>query len=104
MFQLAPDISAARNAAADIIALLDTPSTIEQPARGTKEKTSHSHARIEGRIEARDIHFAYPLRPTLPVLKDLNFTVEPGQYIAFVGASGSGKSTMYVISTSIDES
>lgn len=47
----------------------------------------------EGNIEFRDVHFRYPTRPEQPVLRGLNLTVAPGQYIALVGASGCGKST-----------
>lgn len=50
-------------------------------------------ASIEGTIEFRDVHFRYPTRPEQPVLRGLNLTVKPGQYIALVGASGCGKST-----------
>ncbi len=100
MFQFAPDISAARTAASDIMTLLDLPTTIERHTGDpSDEKVPRSTKRIEGRIEARDIHFAYPTRPSFPVLKGVNFVVEPGQYIAFVGASGSGKSTMYANSS-----
>lgn len=93
MFQFAPDMSSARSAASDIITLLDAPSTIESDA-GTPSNAPDSDYHIKGRIEAKDIHFAYPLRPDIPVLKGISFVVEPGQYVAFVGASGSGKSTM----------
>lgn len=47
----------------------------------------------EGTIEFRDVHFRYPTRPEQPVLRGLNLSVKPGQYIALVGASGCGKST-----------
>ncbi|MGI9342780.1 MAG: ABCB family ABC transporter ATP-binding protein/permease [Gammaproteobacteria bacterium] len=46
----------------------------------------------EGRIEFDRVDFAY--RPDRPILKDLSFTVEPGQKVAIVGASGAGKSTI----------
>ncbi|KHN73722.1 ATP-binding cassette sub-family B member 9 [Toxocara canis] len=49
--------------------------------------------RMNGRIEFRNVYFRYPTRPHLPVLKDLSFTVEPGQTVALVGPSGSGKSS-----------
>lgn len=39
------------------------------------------------------MHFRYPTRPNQPVLRGLNLQVKPGQYVAFVGASGCGKST-----------
>ena len=48
---------------------------------------------VNGRIEFRDVHFRYPTRPEQPVLRGLNLSVSPGQYIALVGASGCGKST-----------
>lgn len=48
---------------------------------------------IEGHVEFRDVHFRYPTRPNQLVLRGLNLHVKPGQYVAFVGASGCGKST-----------
>jgi ATP-binding cassette subfamily B (MDR/TAP) protein 1 len=48
---------------------------------------------IEGTIEFRDVHFRYPTRPEQPVLRGLDLTIKPGQYVALVGASGCGKST-----------
>jgi len=47
---------------------------------------------IEGRVEFRDLSFGYD-RDRL-VLHDVNFVAEPGQMIALVGATGSGKSTI----------
>ncbi|TKR93595.1 hypothetical protein L596_008017 [Steinernema carpocapsae] len=49
--------------------------------------------RVQGKIEFRNVHFSYPTRPDLPILRDLSFTVEPGQTVALVGPSGSGKSS-----------
>ena len=46
----------------------------------------------EGCIEFKDVSFEYT--PGVPVLKHLNFTVEPGQTVAFVGHTGSGKSSI----------
>ena len=48
---------------------------------------------VSGRLEVRNLSFTYP-GSEKPVLKDINFTVEPGQMIALVGRSGSGKSTL----------
>lgn len=47
---------------------------------------------IEGRVEFRHVNFAYEARQ--PVLRDINFLVEPGQTIALVGPTGAGKSTI----------
>ena len=47
---------------------------------------------IEGRIEFRNVWFSY--LPGEWVLKDVSFTVEPGQTVAFVGSTGSGKTTI----------
>jgi ATP-binding cassette subfamily B protein len=49
--------------------------------------------RFPGKIEMRDITFAYPTRPDAVVLKEFSFKAEAGQHIALVGPSGSGKTT-----------
>ncbi|ORX55899.1 ATP-binding cassette transporter subfamily B member 4a [Piromyces finnis] len=47
----------------------------------------------EGHIEFQDVRFNYPSRPDVEVLKGISFKCLPGQTVALVGASGSGKST-----------
>jgi len=47
---------------------------------------------VKGRIEFRNVWFAYVGEEW--VLKDVSFTVEPGQTVAFVGATGAGKTTI----------
>jgi len=47
---------------------------------------------VEGRVEFDHVSFSYDSHAN--VLKDVSFTAEPGQVIALVGASGSGKSTV----------
>ena len=50
---------------------------------------------VRGRIEFRDVTFAYPrLDNGHPVLTNVSFTIEPGQKLALVGRTGSGKSTL----------
>ena len=47
-----------------------------------------------GAIDYHDVVFAYPTRPDVTVLKGIDLHVAPGEKIALVGASGSGKSTI----------
>ncbi|KAM4809866.1 ABC-type oligopeptide transporter ABCB9 [Rhinophrynus dorsalis] len=48
---------------------------------------------LEGKVEFRNVTFAYPTRPSAVVLQNLSFTLHPGKITALVGSSGSGKST-----------
>lgn len=47
---------------------------------------------IKGRIEFKHVWFAYEKDDY--ILKDISFTIEPGQKVAFVGATGAGKSSI----------
>ena len=47
---------------------------------------------IKGRIEFRHVWFAYENEDY--ILKDISFVIEPGQKVAFVGATGAGKSSI----------
>jgi ATP-binding cassette subfamily B (MDR/TAP) protein 1 len=49
---------------------------------------------VAGHIVVRNVDFAYPSRPDVPILKNMNIEVKPGQTVALVGHSGSGKSTI----------
>ncbi|AGR41812.1 ABC transporter ATP-binding protein [Spiroplasma diminutum] len=46
------------------------------------------------KIEFKNVEFAYPSNPNVPVIRDLNIILEQGKSYAFVGPSGSGKSTI----------
>ncbi len=47
-----------------------------------------------GKIEFRHVSFAYPNTAGRPVLEDITFTVKPGETLAIIGATGSGKSSL----------
>lgn len=50
--------------------------------------------KAQGHIRLEGVHFRYPTRPGIRVLQDMTLEVQPGKYIALVGASGCGKSTV----------
>jgi len=51
-------------------------------------------ARFRGEVAFDHVTFAYPSRPEVSVLKNMNFSIQAGKVIALVGPSGSGKSTL----------
>ena len=48
--------------------------------------------RLTGKVEFRRVSFAY--NASMPILKDVSFTISPGEKLAIVGPTGSGKSTL----------
>lgn len=69
-----------------IFKAMDLPIAIATPAKPLKK------GRAEGRIEFQNVWFAY--KDDDWVLKDVSFAVEPGQSVALVGHTGSGKTTI----------
>lgn len=49
---------------------------------------------LHGQISFENVGFNYPSRAEVTVLKDVTFSISPGQEVAFVGPSGAGKSTL----------
>ena len=45
-------------------------------------------------LEFRDVTFAYPGHSESPVIRNVSFTAQPGETVAFIGSTGSGKSTL----------
>lgn len=71
-------------AAQSVFGLIDEPA---EPDTGTIELQA-----VKGKIEYRDVHLRYPAAAT-DALNGVSFTVEPGQTVALVGASGGGKTS-----------
>ncbi len=85
---MAGQISAAEASAKRIFEAID-----EEPK--IKEKTDAVKPdKIDGRIVFQDVSFSYGEDGELPVLSKVNFIAEPGETVAILGATGSGKSTL----------
>ncbi len=74
--------------AGSIFAFLDE---IPEQDTGTQ---SLSKSKITGQIEFKNVHFHYDIGQHKFNLSGLNFSVKPGETIAFIGRSGAGKSTL----------
>ncbi|MBO6243773.1 MAG: ATP-binding cassette domain-containing protein [Clostridia bacterium] len=91
------DIKKAIVAFKSLYSTLDTKSLI--PPFKSDNEGKVSAANIKGKIELKHVYFAYPTRPEQVILKDVSLTIEPGQQVALVGYSGSGKSTIIQLLT-----
>ncbi|KAJ1604138.1 hypothetical protein NDA14_002305 [Ustilago hordei] len=87
-FSFVPDISNAKTAAWDSIKLLDMVPEID-----VTSDEGEIIPQVQGHVKLENVHFRYPTRPTVRVLRGLDIEVKPGTYVALVGASGCGKST-----------
>nr|XP_006236062.1 phosphatidylcholine translocator ABCB4 isoform X4 [Rattus norvegicus] len=89
--QAAPCIDAfanARGAAYVIFDIIDN-----NPKIDSFSERGHKPDSIKGNLEFSDVHFSYPSRANIKILKGLNLKVKSGQTVALVGNSGCGKST-----------
>jgi ATP-binding cassette subfamily B multidrug efflux pump len=69
-----------------VFALLDEPVACASPGQSARLDS------LQGRIEFRNVWFAYEGEDW--ILKNVSFTVEPGEKVAFVGRTGAGKTTI----------
>jgi ATP-binding cassette subfamily B protein len=80
-------MSQASASATRIFGILDTDNEVKDKPDAT------SLPQVEGRVKFEEVTFRY-FNSGEPVLKDVNFEVQPGQTVALLGATGSGKSTI----------
>jgi ABC-type multidrug transport system fused ATPase/permease subunit len=67
---------------------------LEQPSENVSLEKIQIKNRIQGDVEFTNVHFAYPSRRDIEVLKGVTFKANKGDQIAIVGPSGAGKSTI----------
>ena len=81
-------IAAANASAKRVVEILDTPSKVQD------KKDALTITAVKGRVAFENVYFSYSEGGTEPVLQNINFVAEPGQKVAILGATGSGKSSL----------
>ncbi|KIW10762.1 hypothetical protein PV08_10061 [Exophiala spinifera] len=110
MFSLAPEVSRARTAASRILSVISfqdshrSPPLLETPSSSTTGRDVEKAAAVQtatqggprhgARVDFSAVNFAYPSHLTTLILKDVTFSIQPGQFCGLVGPSGAGKSTI----------
>lgn len=69
-----------------VFAILDADSNVKEKPR------ARALPPIEGNIRFENVSFGY--HPKFPILEDVSFEIQPGQILALLGATGSGKSSL----------
>ena len=86
-----PNYGRAKTAANRIFQLIEGDFQVQKPNNSSPELKKFV---VEGKVEFQDVHFSYPTREDVPVLRGLSTSILPGRTVALVGHSGCGKSTM----------
>jgi ATP-binding cassette subfamily B (MDR/TAP) protein 1 len=118
LFSLAPEVTRAKAAAQSVFALHDEkptiitklPSNAVSNAGSVEQNTllggpsaAYGTFGIRGELEFKGVSFYYESRPEVPALNNVSFLIKPGEYVAFVGRSGAGKSsTIHLIERFFD--
>jgi ATP-binding cassette subfamily B (MDR/TAP) protein 1 len=119
LFSLAPEVTRAKAAAQSVFSLHDEKPTIisklslsripsstnlgERDALLANSSSAYGTFGIKGQLEFRGVSLCYESRPETPALNGVSFLIRPGEYVAFVGRSGAGKSsTIHLIERFFD--
>jgi ATP-binding cassette subfamily B protein len=84
------ELQRAAGATERLVEILDTEPAIKAPAQATAMPDS-----LRGEVHFDGIHFSYPSRPDIAVLKDFDLHIQAGETVALVGPSGAGKTTVF---------
>jgi ATP-binding cassette, subfamily B, bacterial len=89
----------AKTAVLRFFEVIDSPVTIEDPAEPV------TLTEPKGRLEFVDVHYRYPDAPEnqRDLVDGVNLVVEPGQSVALIGVTGSGKTTLTALATRLYE-
>lgn len=90
--QFMPDFPKSQVAATKIFRFLD-----RVPKINMSGSVFRARSDMSGNVKAEGVHFEYPTRPNVKVLRGLSLSALKGQSIALVGASGCGKSTIIAL-------
>uniref|UniRef100_A0A093UVV3 Leptomycin B resistance protein pmd1 n=1 Tax=Talaromyces marneffei PM1 TaxID=1077442 RepID=A0A093UVV3_TALMA len=90
IFSFAPDMARAKEAAVNL-------KNIYEQEPEASEGNPLDLDKLQGKIVFENVSFRYPTRPTKYSLRDVKISIEPGQHVALVGSSGSGKSTIIAL-------
>ncbi|KAJ9649488.1 hypothetical protein H2199_000263 [Coniosporium tulheliwenetii] len=106
MFSLAPELTRAKSAARSVFKLHDQrPSIITDSTSALTSVVSDSAELLEkgsdlekplpskGQVDFKAVSLTYPSRPDAPALKEVTCSIQPGEFVAFVGRSGAGKTS-----------
>jgi ATP-binding cassette subfamily B (MDR/TAP) protein 1 len=86
------DYGKAKKAFKSVFVTMDTETEINAFEEVNKNKISAEN--LKGKIEFKNVTFAYPTKPDQKILKNINLTIDIGKSAALVGYSGCGKSTI----------
>lgn len=113
LFSLSPDVSKAAVAARRIFSLIcpdgqadrledkgvDSKADVEKRAavEAQQPAVSSEHRDVGMSVSFGSVRFSYPSQPDVPILRDVTLEIPAGSFVALVGTSGAGKSTILLL-------